>query len=430
MLSTAIHADASGEPDSAYEEVEAADAPETKPEAPVKKQTAPKANEKAKPNTPLTSFTGKVIKNKVRLRAQPTMDSAIIKELGQGDLLIVLDENDDFYAIQPPKEIKAYVFRTFVLDNIVEGSKVNVRLSPDVDAPVIGQLKGGDRVNGTISTQNNKWLEIQPPASVRFYVAKEYVEKIGDANLMSKIERRRNEVNLILNSATLSAQNEMQKDFPEINLESATAGYNKVIKNFTDFPDQVEKAKTLLAKLQEDYMKKKIPYLEAKASQSSQLDEKMKSQQEKLSLLEQQLQKERANKSYSPVANTTAPISAPKAANYQGINDKMNLWSPVEQNVYQTWSAENDNGSMEDFYQQQGESAVAMKGIIEPYTRVVKNKPGDYVLMNQTNHLPIAFLYSTQVNLQDHVGREVTVYGVTRPNNNFAYPAYFVLGLD
>lgn len=65
-------------------------------------------------------FTGKITKNKVRLRLQPTYDGPVLKELKRNDLLVILGEVEDFYAVQPPTDIQAYVFRTYVLDNVVE----------------------------------------------------------------------------------------------------------------------------------------------------------------------------------------------------------------------------------------------------------------------------------------------------------------------
>ena len=139
------------------------------------------------PEKPFTAFTGKVVKNKVRLRLQPSLDSPIIKELPQGEMFIVVGESEDFFAIQPPSGTKAYIFRTYVLDNVVEVNKVNVRLEPNLDSPTIAQLNIGDKIEGTISTQNNKWLEIVPPTTARFFIAKDYVEKIGDASVLAKI---------------------------------------------------------------------------------------------------------------------------------------------------------------------------------------------------------------------------------------------------
>ena len=53
---------------------------------------------------------------------------------------------------------------------------------------------------------------------------------------------------------------------------------------------------------------------------------------------------------------------------------------------------------------------------------------GDYVLKDKD--LTKAYLYSTQINLQDYVGKKVTVLVTPRSNNNFAFPAYFVLSVE
>lgn len=378
-------------------------------------------------STPFHTFTGRVNKNKVRLRQQPNLESPIMKVANQGDLLIVVGENDDFYAVEPPADIKAYIFRTYVLDNVVEGNRINVRLHPDVDAPVIAQLNGGDRVEGTISPQNNKWLEIAVPKAARFYISKDYVENIGGPQMMATIQKRRDDVNLLLNSTTLAGQSEMQKSFPEINLESVYANLNKIATNYTDFPEQVARAKAVLAELQDAYLKKKLSYLEAKAKmtqedwqeKNSHLTQQMQAQQQRLSQLEQQLQTEKGRKPVMP------QMGAVQSGSY--ISNKMSAWLPIEQEVYNNWARENGNRSQEEFYEDQKQNAVVLTGIIEPYSRSVRNKPGDYVLLNQSSHLPIAYLYSTQVNLQDKIGQSVTIQAVPRNNNNFAFPAYFVL---
>lgn len=374
-------------------------------------------------------FTGKITKNKVRMRVLPNTDSTIIKELKQGDLLIVVGETEDFYAVQAPSGIKGYIFRTYVLDNVVEASKVNVRQEPDMEAAVIGQLHTGERVNGTVSTLNNKWLEISVPETSRFYVSRDYVERIGDTSMMATIEKRRDEVNILLNSTYLSSQTEMQKSFPEIDLDRIYANFNKVINEYKDFPEQVARAKELISSIQDSYLQKKVAFLEAKTkfiqedwqSKNSQLTEQMRSQQSKMSQMEQQLQRSKGAAPYiaqSSGANSNQEISA-----------KMKAWIPAEDALYDEWSKTN-NRSQEDFYREQNDQAVTLRGVIEPYNRVIKNKPGDYILVNQSTHLPIAYIYSTKINLQDRVGHEVTIYGSPRDNKNFAFPAYFVLSAE
>lgn len=135
------------------------------------------------------SFTGKITRNKVRMRLQPSLDAPILSEFSRDDLLNVVGEAGEFYVILPPKETRAYIFRTFVLDGTVEGNRVNIRLEPALEAPVIAQLNSGDPIDGVVSPLSSKWLEISPPASTRFYVCKEYVEKIGTASMMQQMKK-------------------------------------------------------------------------------------------------------------------------------------------------------------------------------------------------------------------------------------------------
>src|SRR6185503_326918 len=138
--------------------------------------------EKATPSSELTeiaAFTGRVTGNKVRLRTQPTLEGHVVRETFYGEMVGITGEQQDFYVVQAPTHFKGYVFRTFILDNVVEGDNINIRLFPDVDAPIIGKLSRGERVTATVSDLNNKWLEIDAPSAVHFFIAKEYVEKCG-----------------------------------------------------------------------------------------------------------------------------------------------------------------------------------------------------------------------------------------------------------
>lgn len=350
---------------------------------------------------PLPSFTGRLTKNKVRMRVQPTLDAAVIKELAQGDLLIVTGEIDDFYSVLPPIGSKAYVFRTFVLDNVVEGTRVNVRLEPTVDAPIIAQLNTGDRVNGTVSPLNNKWLEIPMPTTARFYVAKEYIEKIGDANLMSQIMRKRDEINQLLSSTQLAVATEMQKPYPDIKLDLWVKNYNKIVEQSKDFPEQATRAKDLLQKLSDAYLQKKIAYLESQAESTS------------------------AKSHQTPQPNVEIlPLTR------KPVTTKMAAWNDAEESAYKEWLEHHVGQSMEEFVQDQLASGKTLRGILEPYNKAIKNKPGDYVLVNQSNHGIIAYLYSNRVNLADYIGQEISVKAAPRPNNNFAFPAYVVLEIE
>lgn len=360
--------------------------------------------------TPINAFTGQIVKNKVRMRLQPSLDGTILREFNRNDLVIVVGETEDFYSIRPPANMKAYIFRTFVLDNVIEGNRVNVRLEPDISSPVIGQLNAGEHVQGAVSPKDKKWLEIPVPTSSEFYISKEYIEKIGDANLLAALEKRRESINTLLAQSEQSIQIEMSKLFDQINIDGIKQNLNKIISQGKDFPEQAAKAKEILNSLHENYLHKKVAYLEKQAQ--------IAAQNAKIAMA---------------TPPPPAPIAPPPQENIiatENLNNKMAAWAPAEQHLYDKWFEHYQSGSVDEFYQRQLEVSDTLQGILEPYNRSVKNKPGNFVLVNQSTHLPIAYLYSTRVNLHDKVGQEVTIQVAPRENNNFAYPAYFVLSVE
>ena len=378
-------------------------------------------------------FTGRITKSRVRLRLQPTYEAHVWKEYEKNDLILILGENDDFYAARPPEDAKGYVFRTYILDNVVEGSRVNIRLKPNLESPIIAQLNSGDRIEGSIDPANSKWLEIKLPPSARFYVAKEYVEKVGDINHLAKMEKRKQEVSSLLGQTEASSLLELQKPFNQVNIEGIKANYEYIIANYADFPEAREKAKNLLAHLHEAYVTKKMAFLESQANYASrvleaknkQLADELKSQKSKLITLEEQLEKEHQEKQTTIAEVAPKPTKKPT---HLPVN--MAVWLPFEEGLFANWSETTGKSNPNLFYDEQKQNSFLLKGVIDPYNRAVKNKPGDYMLINSSSKLPIAFLYSTQINLQDFIGHEVSVRVSPRSNNHYAFPAYFVLSLE
>ena len=344
---------------------------------------------------PFSPFTGKIKGRKVRLRLQPDLDSKIVKELNRNDLLSVVADKGDFWAVEPPAGIKAYVFRSYILDNIVEGNRVNVRLEPNLEAPVIGHLNAGDKVDGTISPVNNKWLEIAPPAETHFYVAKEFLDFIGGPEVKQQMDKRRLAVEQLFDASSLLCSSELSKPYEEIDFDRITKGYELIISDYTDFPDYIDQAKESLAAFQEAYLQKQLSHLE------------------------EQNQGHLAQQGSDEATNSESV--------YQ-VTDRMKLWAPIEQALYSSWTKLAENQSLDQYYDEQKLGAVALAGILEPYNSAVKNKPGDFIIKDKD--LPIGYVYSTVVNLHSLSGKQVKLIASPRPNNNFAFPAYFVLGVE
>lgn len=353
-------------------------------------------------------FTGRVLGSHVRLRTHPDVDSAIVRELGKDDLIVVTGEKEDFYEIAAPADIKAYIFRSFVLDNTVEGNRVNVRLAPDLDAPIIGHLNTGDRIQGKVADRNSKWLEIVPPSNTKFYVAKDFIEYAGGPDLKEVRDQRKSELAQLTDAALYTSDAEMRKAFPEIDFDHISSKFQRIIREYQDFPEEVQKATAKLTALQEAYLQKKLAFLEQKTELlSNRLEETAPPEQEHL--------QEKTIVDSSIATQIKQSFSS---------TTKMKMWEPVEQALFASWKSMNHANTIDEFYQDQKMHATTISGILEAYAEPIKKKPGDYII--KYRDVPIAFVYSTQLNLEDYLGKKVNLVVSERPNNNFAWPAYYV----
>jgi hypothetical protein len=352
------------------------------------------------PEISVNPFTGKIKGRKVRMRLRPDLDSRIIKELSRNELVTVIGEKGDFWAVEAPVGTKAYVFRSFVLDNVVEGNRVNVRLEPSLDAPVMAHLNAGEKIeNPTVSPINSKWFEIAPPANTHFYIAKEYVEFAGGPDVKVQMDRRQLAAEQLLDTTSLISKVELRKPFEAIDFDRIVKGYTTVINDFSEFAELTEQAKEALATFQEEYLQKRINHIE----------------------FQQQAEQHAAS-------GSKTSVDLEKFENISMITDKMKQWEPIEEALYLSWANVNDNKAQRDYYEEQKLNALEISGMIEPYNALVKNKPGDFILRDKD--IPVGYVYSTQVNLQALVGKQVKLVAAPRPKNNFAFPAFYVLSAD
>jgi uncharacterized protein YgiM (DUF1202 family) len=378
-------------------------------------------------------FTGKVTKPKVRLRLQSNYEGPVLREMNPDEYVIVLGETEDFYAVRPPEDFRGYVFRTYVLDNVIEADRVNVRLKPDREATIVGQLKSGDRVEGAPAAANNKWLEIKLPSKTRFYIAKEYVDRVGDVGFKERLDKKRDAAYNLLNTTDAMSNVELQKPFDQMSITGIKANYQHIINDYAEFPEIAAKAKESLAAIQEGYTAKKLAYLEEQSRLSSttveankKLNAELQAHKTKINHLEQQIEQGRQ---LATVAQTTVETTyGAKKPTQPPLN--MAVWLPIEESLFNTWAQQTGRHNPEDFYSDQKQQGFILRGVIDPYTRSVKNKPGDFMLLNSASKLPVAFLYSTHINLQEYVGHEVSILVSPRNNYNFAFPAYFVLTVE
>jgi len=394
----------------AYAAPQPAVAPAAKPPAAVASKPAP-----AKKAETFKAFTGKLVAGKVRVRAKADLDSPIIRQMNKNDLLLVVGEDGDFYAVEPLKDTKAYVFRSYVLDNVIEANRVNVRLEPHVDAPIIAQLQAGDKINGTVCSMNHKWLEIAPPKGTKFYVAKEFVSNAGGPEFLANMEKRKAQLEDLITSAYTNAENECKKPYEEMNPQHAIEQFQTVLLKFSDFPEATAQAKEGLALLKETYLNKKIAFLESKAELST--------------TAKQELIAKHKAESSELFAGDAVKVDSSIWSKRGQKKDSFGIWDTLEESLYLSWTAFHSGKTMDDYYSEQKANATVLNGKVERYTYDVKNKPGEFVLRGAED-APVAYLYSTKVDLDQFVGKTVTLLATPRPNNHFAFPAYYVFSVE
>jgi len=355
------------------------------------------------------AFTGKITRNRVRLRSQPHLDAPILKELQKDDCIVVNGIADDFYAVKPFSHIKGYIYRTYVLDNQVEGNNVNVRLDPDIGSPIITQMHSGDKVKGCISPLNSKWFEIDLPESVHFFVAKEFVNRIGDATVFEDIEKRKNQLDSRLVQIDGSMSEELKKPFKDVQLAPLAAQLHHIIEQNEDLPQYIDRAEVMLQKMQEAYLQKSMAAVHADFPNTH------------THIATEVTVTPQASTPIAPSAaseTTPTPPSTPL------------LFAQAEVKRIQAAIANGLAKSEDDFYAHEAKRSLRITGVIKPFLRNVKNAPGDFMLVNTKTNVPTAFLFSSKVNLLELANKEVTITCVERPNNDYAFPAYFVITVE
>lgn len=381
-----------------------------------------------------SSFTGKISGNKVRLRSAPHLDGSVIGELNKDDYVKVIGEQAGFFVVAPPSGMKMYVYRTYVFDQIVDANNVNVRLNPSLEAPIVAQLHAGDKVEGCKpSSQNPKWLEIDPPSTTKLYVAKEYVEKIGGEDFLQEQIAASEKASALLLASYKEAESEMKKDFAEMKLAPLMERMDKAAHSWSAMPEHKKRAEELKSLLEETQSKRKLAHLEAKAQSASEaLEAKEKSAlEEKLQYerrikeLEDALQNQKEQLIASLEAKAIEP-AAPVLVTQAARSDEAPLskWHMVEDALQTTWLSKNQSATSEDYQKKQQEQAIVLRGIVSPYKASTKKAPGDFVLL--VNGSPAAFLYSPFIDLSVVTGKEISLTAVARDNHHFAYPAYCI----
>jgi len=116
----------------------------------------------------------RVTADRVNLRSKPSLETAVVGEVKQGDELRAKALGQEWVEIVPPASVDLWAYRDFVSGGVVQTKKLNVRAGPGMNFKVVGTLVRGDVVKGR--GDFGDWLKIAPPASCSVWISRKYVE--------------------------------------------------------------------------------------------------------------------------------------------------------------------------------------------------------------------------------------------------------------
>jgi len=142
-------------------------------------------------------FIGEVQVNQyLNVRASSDISSRKLGALHNKDRVIVLGEDNGFFKLQFPKQLKAWVAGSMLLDSgnkesdTVIRRKVNVRSGPSLQYPVIANLDKGNQIK-VLEKNKKDWVRITPPTSAIAWASKKYI-KVGESVAVAQAREESN----------------------------------------------------------------------------------------------------------------------------------------------------------------------------------------------------------------------------------------------
>ena len=125
-------------------------------------------------------FLGEITRGPVNVRAGANANFEVVDKFNQGHEVVVLGKSYAWYKIQLPSTSAAYVRADYikvVRGNMGEitGNKVNVRVKPNSNSSVLGQVSRGDLVK--LSERVDAWWKIDPPFTIAGWVHADFIRR-------------------------------------------------------------------------------------------------------------------------------------------------------------------------------------------------------------------------------------------------------------
>lgn len=127
--------------------------------------------------TTLAGATSMVVTgNAVNLRSRPAVDSEIVGQLANGQVLTVRQADEQWAEVAPPTNVSLWVYREFIKDGRVSVAKLKVRSGPGFVYRDVGTIVKGTPV--AVVGQRNDWVEIQAPETCSVWVSSKFLKPL------------------------------------------------------------------------------------------------------------------------------------------------------------------------------------------------------------------------------------------------------------
>lgn len=351
------------------------------------------------------AFTGKVRVHCAALRAAPTAEALAVFECERALLIRVTGSEGEFYQILPPDGLKAYIARKFVADGKVKGQHVNLRARPNTESAILSQVNEGDAITTAPLAKAPDWLELTYPADRKLYIRKDLVEQVGDESAYSALRSQQGEIAQYLQEARAMTQ-EARAQFANQTADPTSwdriqTAYERALQLALSSPAFTEMAHDIVQQQQVAFREYQKWFSEFKPQ-----------------LTTQELPQSAAKGRAQGLTPTSEPESAAPSH-----------WAEIEQLRANQWLDTHPEKSESHYRQEQEQQSEALEGAIAPYIRTdLRQKPGDFLLYR--NDAPTAYLYSSQLDLGEFVGKTCKLRAIKRDDMGFALPAYCVLSIE
>jgi uncharacterized protein YgiM (DUF1202 family) len=140
-------------------------------------------------------FIGRIqVSNSLNIRSAAEEDANVLGRIKNGEQVVVIGEEGEFYQLQYPKQLEAWL-ATWLLLNKGEGptdkiarDKVNVRSGPGMHYATIAQISQGSEVQ-ILEVNKDKWARIGAPNQATAWVSRKFVvaeESLAEHNKKEK----------------------------------------------------------------------------------------------------------------------------------------------------------------------------------------------------------------------------------------------------